>query len=147
MNSNILPSNRAPIVGVINPDANAAGVLTTDWISMANFGSIMAIIMAGELGASATIDAKLEQATDDSGTGAKDVDNKAITQLTKASNDNNEAVINCRSEELDIANDFAYVRLSMTVGVATSDSAAIVLGFDARYQPADDLATVVEVVA
>jgi hypothetical protein len=38
----------------------------------------------GVLGASATVDAKLQQATDNSGTGVKDVTGKAITQLVKA---------------------------------------------------------------
>jgi hypothetical protein len=51
---------------------------------------LMAIIL-GVLGAAATVDAKLQQATDTSGTGAKDISGKAITQLVKASNDNNEA--------------------------------------------------------
>ena len=148
MNANALPSEVSAIVGVIDPDANGTGTITSDWVNMADFESIMAIVMAGVLGTSATIDAKIEQATDSSGTGAKDVSGKAITQLVKASNDDNQAIINCRAEELDIANDFSYARLSMTVGTATSDAAGIVLGFNPRRMPTDgeDLASVVEIV-
>jgi hypothetical protein len=149
MNPNIIPSNRGVLVGVIDPDLNAAGTLTTAWVNMGLFETIQAIILAGALGTNATLDAKLEQATDSSGTGAKDISGKAITQLTQAGTDESDqqAIINCRSDELDVANNFAYVRLSMTVAVASSDSCAVVLGHDARYQPAADAASVAEVVS
>lgn len=148
MNSNILPSDRVRLMGVVDPDANAAATYTTDWVSLADFNSVMAVVFAGDLGASATIDAKLEQATDSSGTGAKDVTSKAITQLTKAgSDDNKQAIINCRSEELDVANSFTHVRLSVTVGTATSDCSAAIFGLDARYEPVADATTVDEIVS
>lgn len=147
MNANIKPSNEAVLVGVIDPDANTVATYTTAWVHMGAFGAIQAIVFAGTLGASATLDAKLEQATDGSGTGAKDITGKEITQLTQAGTDSDkQAIINCRSDELDVANGFDYVRLSMTVGTATSDCGACVLGHHARYQPAADLATVDEVV-
>lgn len=148
MNPNILPSNEAVLVGIIDPDANAAATYTTAWVHMGTFEAIQAIVMAGTLGSSATLDAKLEQAADSSGTGAKDISGKAITQLTQAGTDSDkQAIINCRSDELDVANGFDYVRLSMTVGTATSDSGAVVLGHHARYQPATDLTSVDEVVS
>lgn len=147
-NPNTLPSNRAVLAGVIDPDAYTADTYTTGWISMADFGSIQAVIMAGTLGSSATLDAKLEQASDSSGTGAKDITGKAITQLTQAGSDSDkQAIINCRAEELDVDNSFTHVRLSVTVGTATSDAGAFVLGHDARYAPADDISTVDEVVS
>lgn len=147
-NPNILPSNRAVLAGVIDPDAYAAGTVTSGWISMADFGAIQAIVMAGDLGTSATLDAKLEQASDSSGTGAKDITGKAITQLTQAGSDSNkQAIINCRADELDVDNSFTHVRLSMTVATATSDAGALVLGHDARYAPEADLSSVDEVVS
>jgi len=146
---NTLPSDRAAIVGAIDPDAYTTGTYTTGWISGVDFERFMAVVMAGTLGTSATIDAKLEQASDGSGTGAKDVTGKAITQLVKASNDDDQAVINLNVDELDIDGGFTHFRLSMTVGTATSDAAAFVLGFDARFAPASDsdAATVAEIVA
>ena len=147
-NPNILPSARAKVVGVIDPDANGAGALSTGWISIADFQSILAIVMAGTLGTSGTLDAKLEQATDGSGTGAKDITGKAITQLTQAGTDSDkQAIINCRAEELDLDNSFTHVRLTMTTAVATSDSGAVVLGMDPRYSETADLASVDEIVA
>lgn len=144
---NRLPSEKAAIVGAIDPDANTAATYLSDAIDMSKFESIMAVIMAGILGASATIDAKLVQATTSGGT-YKDVTSKAITQLVKATDDDKQAIINCRAEDLDVDNDYRYVKLSMTVGTATSDSGAVVLGFNARTNPAsdNDLASVAEIV-
>lgn len=150
MLDNIPASHRVAVLGAIDPDANTAGTLTTGWVAMKDWGRLMAIIMAGDLGASATLDAKLEQATDGSGTGAKDITGKAITQLTQAGTDSNkQAIINLHRDELDLAGGFTHVRLSHTVGTATSDSGAILLGLDPRYNTAadNDAATVDEIVA
>ena len=144
-----LASERVAVVAVIDPDANAAGALTSAWVDMSLFERVMAIAMTGVLGTSATLDLKLVQATDGSGTGVKDITGKAIAQLVKASNDDDQAVINCMAEELDVEGGFTHVAMVHTVGTATSDSAAILLGVDATYQPAsdNDLASVQEIVA
>lgn len=146
MNPNIKPNDLCTLVGVIDPDANAAATYLTAAVDMANFDEVMAIVFAGTLGSSATIDAKLVQATTSGGT-YKDVTGKAITQLTQAgTDDDKQAIINCRSDELDVANGYRFVKLSMTVGTATSDSGAALLGLCARYQPPADLASVDEIV-
>jgi len=141
-------SDRAPLVGVIDPDAYAANTYTTDWIDMSKFSQIMATVFAGDLGSSATVDAKLQQATDGSGTGAKDVAGKAITQLTQAGTDSNKQVVMlCRADELDVTNRFTHVRLSVTVGTATSDMGASVHGFGPAVIPGTDLTSVDEIIA
>lgn len=146
---NSLLSEQVAVAGVIDPDANAAGTLTTGWISIADYGALLAVVMAGDLGTSATVDAKFQQAQDASGTGAKDVTGKAITQMTQAGTDksNKQALINLRAEELDRTNGFTHARLSMTTATATSDSAAIVLGMRARYSPVAQAASVDETVS
>lgn len=148
MKPNIRPSNTATVVGVIAPVSQGAGSASTGWVSMALWGSLMAIVQAGVLGASATLDAKLEQATSAAGAGAKDLTGKAITQLTKAgSDDGKQAVIEVTSDELDVNNSFTHVRLTLTVGTAASLVAGLLLGHDARYDPSDsDADTVDEIV-
>jgi hypothetical protein len=139
----------AGVLGVIDPDAYAAGTVTTGWISAKNYQSFLAVVLAGDLGASATLDAKIQQASDSSGTGVKDLTGAAITQLTQAGTDSNkQALISFGSGDLDIENGFTHFRLSMTVATATSDAGALVLGSDPRFGPAteDDAATVDEVV-
>ncbi|WP_027578473.1 hypothetical protein [Bradyrhizobium sp. Ai1a-2] len=143
-----LMSEKVQLVGIIDPDANTAGTLTTGWVSMAAFEELLAIVLAGDLGVNATIDAKLQQAQDSSGTGAKDVTGKAITQMTQAGTDksNKQAQINVRAEELDRTNSFTHVRLSMTTAVATSDSGAVLLGMCPRYAPGTPATSVIETI-
>ena len=150
MPSNTLLSQDVAVLAVIDPDANAAGALTSDWVDMTVFQRIMGICLAGTLGTSATLDMKFQQATDSSGTGNKDITGKAITQLTQAGTDaDKQAIINLRADELDVAGNFTHAALVLTTAVATSDSGAIILGDSARYQPANDndLASVDEIVA
>jgi hypothetical protein len=97
--------------------------------------------MTGVLGAAATVDAKLQQATDNAGAGVKDVTGKAITQLVKAADDNKQAEINLKQEDLDFANGFKFFRCRLV--------AAQVYGLDPRYGFGSDgdLASVKEIVA
>lgn len=144
------PSDVAAVVATIDPDAYSASTVVSDYVAMADFEKIMAIVMAGTLGSSATVNAKLVQATDGSGTGVKDITGKAITQLTQAgSDDDKQAIINCTADELDVANGFTHVALSMTIATAACDAGAVILGFNPRYGPAsdNDLSTVDEIVA
>ena len=46
-------------------------------------------------------------------------------------------LINLKPEDLDTVNGFAYVRLSLTVGVAASITAAQLIGVNPRYATAD----------
>ena len=136
------------VLATIDPAAQAAGTLTTGWISVANHHGILSLVQTGLLGTSATVVAKLQQALDSSGTSAKDITGKAITQIVKATGDNKQALINVKPEELDTVNGFGFVRLSVTVGVAASQTSAQVLGLNPRFAPADasNQAAVVQVI-
>lgn len=149
MPNNANGSELVAVIATIDPDAQAAGASTSDWAPMKDFERGLAVISVGTLGASATVDAKLQQATDSSGTGAKDITGKAITQLTQAGSDSDkQALIDVRGDELDVNNLFDHVAIVMTVATATSDTAALLLGTSARYGPASDfdLASVDEIV-
>jgi hypothetical protein len=133
---NSKPSEISALLGVVSPISQTAGTVTSAWVSMTDFLNLMAVIQTGVLGASATVDAKLQQATDSSGTNAKDITGKAITQIVKASGDNKQAIINLRGGELDVAGGFAFVQLSLTVGTAASQVSAAILGMNPRYADA-----------
>ena len=81
--SNTLPSEVAAVVATIDPDVYTAATYLSDAIDMAKFDQILAVVMSGTLGASATIAAKLTQATTSGGT-YKDITGKAITTLSQA---------------------------------------------------------------
>ena len=148
MTPNLKHVERVATLATIDPVSQAAGTVTTAWVPAALFHSLVAAIQTGVLGASATVDAKLQQATDASGTGAKDITGKALTQIVKASGDNKQAFIEVRGDELDGNGGFGFVRLSITVGTAASLIAAQLLGANPRYFPASssNAASVVQVV-
>lgn len=130
-------SEKAAVLAVISPVSQAAGTAVSGWVSARDFHRLMALIETGVLGASATVDAKLQQAQDSSGTGAKDISSAhAITQIVKASGDNKQAIIDLDVSQLDANNGFAYVQLSVTVGTAASLIAATLFGFHAGFEPA-----------
>ncbi len=146
---NMKGSQAVAVGGVIDPDANGAGALTSDYMDAGKFQSLMAIIMMGTMATNSVVDAKLVQATDSSGTGVKDITGKAITQFTAAGTDSDkQAIINVLAEELDVAGGFSFVAIIMTVATAASDSAAVLLGMNPRHGPASDfdLASVDEIV-
>jgi hypothetical protein len=150
MASNLNPSARTSVVGVIDPDAYAASTVTTGWIDMQDWFALLAVLMVGDFVATSTLNAKFQQATAADGTGAKDVTGSAITALTQAgTDDNKQALINLNSGDLDFNNGFRWVRLSATLGTAGADFGAVVVGLDRRYGAATDgdSATVDEVVS
>ena len=148
MFTNSKASEMLSILATIDPASQSAGPATTGWASVANHHGLLAVVQTGVLGTLATVDAKLQQATDSSGAGAKDVAGRAITQIVKATGDNKQALINLKPEELDTLNGFGFVRVALTVGVAASITGAQLLGVNPRFAPADsgNQAAVVQVV-
>lgn len=148
MYPNSKASEMLAVLGTIDPATQAAGAVSTGWISVANHLGFLALVQTGVLGTSATVDAKLQQALDSAGTGAKDISGKAITQIVKATGDNKQVLVNVKPEELDTVNGFGFVRVTVTVGVAASITSAQLLGVNPRYAPADvgNQAAVVQVI-
>lgn len=144
---NKLPSEISAILGAIDPDAysNAAYDVTAD---ITKFTRVQAIIMVGDLGSSATVNAKLQGMVGPAGTPV-DIPGAAITPLTQAGTDSNkQALINLNSDTL-AGTGYTHVKLVVTVGVAASDMGALLVGFAPRYAPASnfDAASVDEIVS
>ena len=148
MFTNSKASEMLAILATIDPASQSAGSATTGWVSVANHHGLLAVVQTGVLGTLATVDAKLQQALDSSGTGAKDINGKAITQIVKTTGDNKQALINLKPEELDTLNGLGFVRVALTVGVAASITGAQLLGVNPRFAPADsgNQAAVVQVI-
>lgn len=136
MNPNLSFADQAAVLAVIAPASQAAGTVTSGWLSFDKFQSIVAVLKTGVLGASATVDMKFQQATDASGTGAKDVTGRALTQIVKATGDNKVASVEVHPFDLDTVGGFTYVRVSLTVATAASLVDVTVLGIAPTYLPA-----------
>jgi hypothetical protein len=132
---NTKPSEQLALLDVIPPQSSNTTV-TTAWVNAGNFHSILANILVGVFGSSATVDAKMQQAVDSSGTSSKDVTGYSITQLLAAGGNNREAVINMRTSALDVSGGFGYVRLSVTVGTAATLVSGTLHGAFPRFMDA-----------
>jgi len=150
MIGNTKPSEVCAIAATIDPDAYSAATTVSDYVNMADFESVMIIILVGTMATNATLNAVVKQATSGAGAGAKNLtSSKAITELTEAGSDSDkQVIITVRAEELDLANDFTHIAISVTGAVAASDYGAVILGFNPRRAPTDgeDLASVAEIV-
>jgi len=134
---NLKPSQRVGVVGAINPQS-ATTVQVSGWLDATVFHNYLAIVEVGAMISTGLVDAKIQQATSSGGAGAKDVTGKAITQMTQTTNPNEQALINLKQEDLDIANGFNFFQLSITPSVEAALIGGVVLGVDPRYGFASD---------
>jgi hypothetical protein len=109
---------------------------STGWVSMANFMKIFAYVELGTWNAGDDLDhCRIEQAQDDSGTGAKDLtsDESGGDYDTDypIDADGNFVILEARQEDMDVANGFTHVRL--TVGEDGNTGTDNVTGFLLRY--------------
>ena len=140
------PSEKVAVCATVDPDANATGAFTTDYISMVDFQQAMFVVMAGVIAASGTLDFSINEATTATGAGATTLASGtlSITQMTTADNDE-QAVVNVETQ--DLSTGFDFVAGVMTLTTAGADSAVIGLGLLPRYGPGsdNDLASVGEI--
>ena len=136
------------IVGVVDPDAYSAATTLSAAVDMASYTQVMVVGIVGDIASTGKVDLKITQAATSGGT-YKDVTGKAITQLTQASPDdsNQQVIINCDQTDLDMDNDYRYIKASITGTTAAADTAVLILGLPKR-RPASaaDLASVAEII-
>lgn len=140
MNRSFFARNK---VYAISPQLSDAATETSAWIPLHSGQRLIAIVRVGAT--DTTVDAKIQQAKDSSGTGVKDVTGAEITQLT-GTDDNKHVGIDLElAGNIDQANGFCYGRLSITAGDGTTG--ANIAGFvivDERHMPAAQPADFVE---
>lgn len=132
-----------PLLAIIAAGTISSSPATSSWVDAAHYSELVAELVLGNM-ASETIDFKIEQATDASGSGAKDL--VAATQLAAHASNNDSKVlqISALTTALDSANGFRYVRIRAVTGGATGGPAAATLRGCARYLPGAQTTAVVE---
>ena len=149
MNTAIRLSEMLGVVATIDPDANTAAAYIGDEIDMSKWTRVLFIIQTGVLGTSATVDFIVNGgASSNAGSHATAVTGKLITQLVKASNDDDQVLLEVTAEEC-AAQGLNFIEGTMTVGTATSDCSMVAIGLRGDYSDVTDhdLASVVEIVA
>jgi len=94
---------------------------STSWVSMRDFDRVMALVEIGTWDSSDDLDeCRLQQATDSSGTSAKDLTTDASGGNYDTDNpvdaDGNQVLIEARAEDLDVDSGFNHVRLYVAEG-------------------------------
>lgn len=131
------------IFQALDPDAYTAAANAGTAIDTQGLENILFILMAGDLGASATLAFKITEC-DTSGGTYTDITGASATTLTQASpNDSNKAA----AVELK-RGDWTkrYLKCVATVGTATSDVAVIAIGWGPGQFPVTQPAYVAETV-
>jgi len=114
---------------------SSSTVVNGAWVSVAGFEKIVALIEVGVIAATGTVDAAIQQATSAAGADPKAIGSgKAITQLADTA-DNTSYAIEVRADELDVDNDFTFVRLSITPATAAALISGTLLGVEAHFKP------------
>ena len=128
--------------GTLHSDLRVPGVYNTTWLSMQNHQRGVFIIDTGAQAPNSTVDFALQQATDNAGTGAKVfTPAKAITQLTQVGGDDDDLlIVEFRTEEMDVNNQFDFVRGVLTIGGANSYTTVIPLRGCSNYPPVSQAA-------
>ena len=120
----------------LTPANKAIATYTTGYVSMANHQRAIYILLTGVMAAAATLDLALWQATDTSGTSAKLIAGKNITQLTQAAGDAGDAcIIEVRTEELDVDGGFDCIAGILTVAGNTVFCTVLPLFGASNYVP------------
>lgn len=136
------PSSRVAELAVIYP-VSATVATGTAWVLISGYEQLEALIAVGVIASTGTVDAKIQQATDSSGTGAKDVTGKSLTQLTQAGGDSGKRhIINVAQQDFDVNNGFAYARVLVTPATAAALIFCELRGFNARFPVVHDATTI-----
>jgi len=120
----------------IHADSVAAGEVNSGYVALRDYNRAVVLIDVGDMGSSATFDVDIEQATDTSGTSAKAITGKSITQLTQAGGDSDDILaVEIMTDELDVDNGFDCINAEVTVGTAAVECSVWIIGFDPRFAP------------
>lgn len=106
----------------------------TAFLDCSNFHRVFVLISVGDIAGAGTFDVDVEQAQDSAGTGVKNITGKSIAQLV-AADDDVALAIELRMEELDVDNDFNFIRVELTPAVGAVEFAVFVFGFVHRFAP------------
>jgi len=114
---------------------------STSWVPMADFDRIYAKVILGTWNASDDLDeCKLQQASDSSGTGVKDLTSDESGGNYDTDNpvdaDGNTVVLEAKAEDLDAANGFNHVRLYVAEAGNTGvdNITGVLIRYGARYK-------------
>lgn len=132
-NSSLNPSMRAAVVAAMASAVQAAGSHSTTAVDMGSFSNVQVIGTVGAFGSGASGTLKFEQSTTEDFAEVKAIEGRDAVVLVE----NLPIVVDLNQGELDIDNDYQYVRATLTAVDESITTGVVILGFDARHAPAE----------
>jgi len=119
--------------------------VTSAWINLGDRNAVLFTLWVELFGTS--VDAKILQATDDAGTGSKDLVQEGTTdEINQIVGNDEVARLEAYSSSLDLANDFTHVAIEVT-SVGAANGVTYIESIDSeRYNPDDQSSQVVQTV-
>lgn len=122
--------------GVYSQDISTADI-TGQYVDVSGYNRVAAVATSDQLATDDVVTVTLQQATDASGTNAKDL-GSAVTFTAASANDVAAILAEAIASDLDTANDFRYVaaKLGATpAGATTINGTAMMIRADGSYRP------------
>jgi hypothetical protein len=114
-------------------DQQVPGTLDSNWVSLSTYHRAFLLFNLGDTGPGATCTVSLRQAQDTTGTGAKAITGKQLTQFTQPGDMDELCGIELRTEELDVNNDFDCVQVRVVITVSGVEMAYTLFGLEPRF--------------
>ena len=120
-----------------DPRTRQVATHVSGWVNVEEYHRLWFLLYVGDLGAGASLNAGLEQASTAAGGGVKAIAGKTITTLLQVGGDGpDEAIcIELQTEELDVDGGFEFVRFYVTIAVADCTYSAALFGTCSRFKP------------
>lgn len=141
------------LLATYNADSQGVGTVVSAYVDMETYHRAVLLLNVGDMGALATLNVQLLQATSAAGAGAKTIADKAatgtksITQLTQAGGDGNDNLgVELQTEELDVDGGFNFIAVQVVVAVAAVEMGWVLLGTNSRYKavPTTNFAEIID---
>jgi len=124
-----------PLANISPQAANGVvGVHNSGFVFVGNYHRIIVLLHIGEPAGASTIDVDVEEATTAAGAGTVNIAGKSIATIV-AAGAGSIVAIELRTEEMNVANDFDWINVEVTVGVAAYTYSLYVFGFEPRFPP------------
>jgi hypothetical protein len=125
-------SQRLGVVGSIHSASQSVGTALTEAIDLSKSRRFLFVVDVGALGASATVDFKVQGATTSGGTYTT-IANTSIAQITT---NNQVATVEITTEGVQALNlGYTYIKGALVVGTAASQASVVAYAADSRNEP------------
>jgi len=129
-----LDTERMELLYVLHPD-NHLGNYLSPFIDVTNFHKLWVMWTVGDMAVNSTLQMRIYESQDGAGAGEKVIGKWPATLTAAAADGDSAVVVNLRSEEMDAANGYRWIRVLTLIQAAASHASCHIFGTLPRYAP------------